>query len=214
MGNVIAPVLAHEVGNIKTYLAKTDLGGGANVIDLEGRFDLEPYLRPTSDIVGMMVLAHQATVHNLITRAGWEARKAAHDGEPMSGRVRGAAESLVRAMLFVKEAPFGAPLKGTSGFTEDFARRGVRDNQGRSLREFDLERRLFKYPLSFLVYSESFDALPPLVKDYVYTRLRQVLGGQETAPEFAHLTEADRTAILEILETTKPGFRAANTTAR
>lgn len=204
MGNVIAPVLAHEVGNLKTYLAKTELAGGSNVTSLAGRFDVEPYLTPHSDIVAMMVLAHQATVHNLITRAGWEARKAAHDGEPASGRVKGAAESLVRAMFFVKEAPLSGALKGTSGFAEAFAARGPKDARGRSLRDLDLERRLFRYPLSYLIYSESFAALPPAVKEHVYGRIRQVLSGEEKAPEFAHLSDEDRTAIREILAATRP----------
>ena len=204
MGNVIAPVLSHEVGNMKMYLAKTNLGSGANVTSLRDRLDIEPYLTPHSDIVAMMVIAHQATVHNLITRAGYEARKAVHEGEPNAPRVKAAAESLVRAMLFVKEAPLAGPLEGTSGFAAEFAALGTRDRQDRSLRDLDLERRLFRYPLSYLIYSESFDALPSSVKEHVYRRIREVLRGQDASAEFAHLTASDRSTILEILEATKP----------
>jgi hypothetical protein len=117
-------------------------------------------------------------------------------------------------MLFVKEAPLTAPLKGTSGFAEEFVARGPRDAQGRSLREFDLQRRVFKYPLSYLIYSESFDALPVPVRDYVYGRLQEILGGDEASPDFAHLSAADRKAILEILEDTKPAFASRSHTAR
>jgi hypothetical protein len=214
MGNVIAPVLSHEVGNMKSYLATAKLPSGSNVTDLNGRLDLEPYLTPHSDLVSMMVLAHQVTVHNLITRAGYEGRVAEHDGGVTATRIRNAAEPLVRALLFVKEAPLTAPLKGTSGFAEEFVARGPRDAQGRSLREFDLQRRVFKYPLSYLIYSESFDALPVPVRDYVYGRLQEILGGDEASPDFAHLSAADRKAILEILEDTKPAFASRSHTAR
>jgi hypothetical protein len=209
MGNVIAPVLSHEVGNIKSYLASAKLPTGHNVTDLRGRLDLDPYLTPHSDIVAMMVLAHQATVHNLITRAGYDGRVAEREGAVSEARIRNAAEPLVRALLFVKEAPLTAPLKGTSGFAEEFAARGPRDAKGRSLRDLDLERRLFKYPLSYLIYSESFDAMPAAVKEYVYRRLAAILGGHDASPEFAHLASADREAILQILKDTKPEMTAS-----
>jgi hypothetical protein len=214
MGNVIAPVLSHEVGNMKSYLATAKLPSGANVTDLKGRFDLEPYLTPHSDLVSMMVLAHQVTVHNLITRAGYEGRVAEREAGVTAARIRNVAEPLVRAMLFVKEAPLAGPLKGTSGFAEEFAAEGPRDSQGRSLREFDLERRLFKYPLSYLIYSESFDALPAAVSDYVYGRLQEILTAEDPGADFSHLSATDREAILEILEDTKPAFASRSRTAR
>jgi hypothetical protein len=214
MGNVIAPVLSHEVGNMKSYLATAKLPSGANVTDLKGRVDVEPYLTPHSDLVSMMVLAHQVTVHNLITRAGYEARVSEREGGANAARIRSVAEPLVRAMLFVKEAALSGPVKGTSAFAEEFAKKGPGDSKGRSLREFDLERRLFKYPLSYLIYSESFDALPPSVTDYVYGRLQEILGGDDAGPDFSHLSSADRDAILEILEDTKPAFGSRSRTAR
>ena len=154
------------------------------------------------------MLAHQAAVHNLITLANFEARKAEYlrtDAvaiDPM-------AERLLRAMLFVKSAPMTAAVKGTSAFASGFAARGPRDRKGRSLRDLDLERRLFRYPLSYLIYSDSFDGLPESVKSYVFRRLRDVLGGRDVSPEFAHLSAEDRQAILEILEDTKPAFAAS-----
>jgi hypothetical protein len=166
-----------------------------------------------------MVLAHQASVHNLITAATYETRRAEYDDQ-MAGsarvdgavsegarvRIETAGERLVRAMLFVKEAPLAQPVSGTSGFAAEFARRGTRDQKGRSLRDLDLTRRLFRYPLSYLIYSESFDAMPAPVRTYVYRRLREVLSGQDDRPEFAHLSPADRDAVREILEETKPEF--------
>jgi len=58
-----------------------------------------------------------------------------------------------------------------------------------------------------MIYSKAFDGLPDGVKAYVYRRLRTVLSGEDTTPDFSHLTASDRTAILEILQQTKPDFR-------
>jgi hypothetical protein len=147
-------------------------------------------------------------VHNLITIANYEARKALHEKAPQEmalRRVKTAAEPLVRAMLFVDETPLTSPIEGTSSFAADFMARGPRDSRQRSLRELDLERRLFTHRLSYLIYSESFDALPAIAKSYIYQRLREVLTA--TDPEITHLPSDERRAILEILDDTKPDFR-------
>jgi hypothetical protein len=120
------------------------------------------------------------------------------------------AEQLLRYMLFVNEAALpgsGSPgVEGSSTFAREFAARGPRDRKGRSLRDFDLKTRIFRYPCSYLIYTESFDALPEPAKGYVYHRLLQVLTGQDQSPDFAKLSGADRRAILEILLATKPGL--------
>src|SRR6185437_1574749 len=84
--------------------------------------------------------------------------------------------------------------------------RGPRDHQGRSLRDFDLHTRMFKYPLSYMIYSETFDAMPDVVRERVYRRLYDVLSGKDTSKTFARLSDADRRAILEILLDTKPNL--------
>ena len=66
-----------------------------------------------------------------------------------------------------------------------------------------LERRLFKYPCSYLIHSKSFNGLPKPVREYVYQRLWEILTNKDTSEEFAHLSKADRKAILEILIDTK-----------
>src|SRR5262249_45902651 len=113
-------------------------------------------------------------------------------------------EALLRYLLFCNEAELTAKVAGTSGFTAEFMQRGVRDPHGRSLRDFDLEHRLFKYPCSYLIYSAGFDALPGEVKEYVLARLWDVGTGKETGKEFQHLSPEDRQAIREILVATKP----------
>jgi hypothetical protein len=225
MGNVIAPLVGHDIVNPAAYLAKLRAAPREPMADLRARFDPTPYLTPHSDAVALMVLAHQASIHNLITAAAYEARRAEYDDRmaaasrggdagsaPSEGarvRIESAGERLVRAMLFVKEAPLTEPVAGSSGFAAEFSKQGRRDRKGRSLRDIDLTHRLFRYPLSFLIYSESFDAMPASMKSYVYKRLREVLSGEDARPEFSHLPQADRDAIREILEDTKPEFTAA-----
>ncbi|MGE0042241.1 MAG: hypothetical protein AB7H88_12050 [Vicinamibacterales bacterium] len=222
-GNIMAPVLAHEVDNVRTYMSNVDLGAETNVTDIEERFDTTPYLRKTSDIVSLLVLAHQAYVHNLVTIAGYETRKAIYEegftpdsergpdghAEATRRQIGRIVEPLVKALLFVKEAPLAAPIEGTSGFTADFQAKGKRDQQGRSLRDLDLHTRLFKYPLSYLIYSDGFNALPDLAREQIYRRLGEVLSGADQSPDFKHLSAADRGTILEILRDTKPEFARA-----
>jgi hypothetical protein len=160
-----------------------------------------------------MVLTHQTEIHNLISRASQEVRSAIQDegaNPPVSEitrtRIRNATEPLVVAMLFGWTAEFTAPIAGTSGFASEFAKQGPFDRKGRSLRELDLQKRLFRYPLSYLIYSESFEAMPATAKEYAYRRLREILTGGDKTIAFSHLSEADRTAILQILEDTKPDF--------
>ena len=76
-----------------------------------------------------------------------------------------------------------------------FAAAGPFDSQGRSLRQLDLERRLFKYPCSFLIYSEQFTSLPGELKQHVYGRLKEILDGHDTSGDYDHLTAADRRAV-------------------
>ena len=142
---------------------------------------------------------------NLITRLGWEARVA--EVEPArADRVRQAAVDLVDYLLFVDEAPFVGPVRGASGFTEYFSALGPKDSKGRSLRDFDLVKRLFRYPCSYLIYSDAFDALPASARAAVYDRMSLVLSGRETSAKYKVLTAADRQAVLEILRETKKDF--------
>jgi hypothetical protein len=205
---------------------------GVNVTRLSDRFNTAAYLTPHSDIVALMVMEHQTAVHNLLTRANFLTRWAVQDAvelnkalgkpadyqwESTQRRIKNAGDPLVKFLLLGGEAPLAESIRGTSGFSEEFAKQGPRDSHGRSLRDLDLKKRLFRYPCSYLVYSPSFDALPAPVRDYVLHRLHDVLTGKDTSTDFAHLSAADRQAILEILVETKanlPAYWRAKTTAR
>ena len=70
-----------------------------------------------------------------------------------------------------------------------------------------MNKRMFKYPCSYLISSPAFTELPEEVKSYVLTRLHNVLTGTDPDKDkkFTHLTPEDRQAILEILQETLPG---------
>ena len=189
---------------------------------LEGKFDLDGYPSAHSDIVALMMLEHQAHMTNLITRVGWEARRVLHREQMTAssgGRgsaensgfrelIRDAAAELVDYLLFLDEAPLAGRIQGSSGFAERFSARGPRDRHGRSLRELDLEQRLLRYPCSYMIYTEAFNALPDLAKDAIYERMWEVLSGQESEYPYTRLSVADRQAIVEILRDTKPDLPA------
>ena len=192
------------------YVTAKNGGQGAMSTNPAGQFNTASYLTGSSDIVALMVLAHQTQMHNWITLTNYTTRIVEADpkrsAEERQKQIEGSAEKLVRYLLFTNEIPLQAPIAGTSDFAREFAARGPRDSQGRSLRDFDLQKRIFKYPCSYLIYSEAFDAIPASAKDYIYRRLFDILSGREQGPEFASLSNQDRRAILEILVATKPGL--------
>lgn len=213
----------NQIATETQFDAIIDVEAGANQPALPPRVNTADYLTPHSDIVAMLVLEHQAQMHNLMTRASFETRMALHRqavmdkifdrapealSESSQRIIKSAGDALVDYMIFAHEEELESPVHGTSGFAESFAAQGPRDSQGRSLRELDLEARIFKYPLSYLIYSPQFDGLPDAMKDYVYQRLWNILTGVEATPDLLFLTNAKCRAIREILIETKPGLPA------
>jgi hypothetical protein len=212
-----------HLGNIQVRnvqeLVHLDQVRRGNLDTLDGLFDTKPYLTNKSDIVAQLVLLHQVTVDELITRVNFEVRNAlakaakggAASGSPALPADTGKAvkeymDALVDAMLFVDAARYTDTITGNSGFDQWFQARGPHDPSGRSLRELDLHTRLFKYPLSYLVYSPAFDALPKYATDYIYKRFADVLSGRDQDKKYAHRSPEDRKAVLAILKATKPAF--------
>jgi len=203
MGNRFVRESPESLGTIREYSKRANLSEGANITDLTKRFDTKAYPAPDSDVVALMVLGHQTHVHNLITVASTNLRK-----NPTEEEIKDNCERLLAAMLFSEAVPLTEPVTGTTSFASEFSARGPRDSHGRSLHQLDLKTRLLRYPLSYLIYSDSFDALPQPAKSYVYRRLWEVLSGKDTTPAFQHLSQDDRKAIMEILQETKPDFAA------
>jgi hypothetical protein len=203
MGNRFVREPADSLGTIREYSKRANLNEGANITDLSKRFDTKAYLTPHSDVAALMVLGHQTHIHNLITVAGANLKT-----DSTESAIKDSCERLVEAMLFSEAVPLTEAVQGSNAFASEFSSRGPRDSHGRSLHQLDLKTRLLRYPLSYLVYSASFDALPEAAKAYLYRRFWEVLSGKDTSAAFQHLSPDDRKAILEILQETKPDFAA------
>lgn len=176
-----------------------------NVTDLSAFFHTDKHLEPGSDIVSLMVFEHQAHMHNFIARIHYDATTYLEQYHHVK-YLKSIFQAFLKYLLFTEEAALTSPLKGSSSFAQDFAGMGPRDSKGRSLRDLDLQTRLFKYPCSFLIYSDAFDNLPGPAKDEIYRRLYDVLTNQDPSDAFARVTAEDRQAILEILRDTKKGL--------
>ena len=192
---------------------------GANLKALNQFFDSSPYLSPHSDIVALTVLAHQIRLHNLLTKAHQGVADALRDmkivhpelpagtlSESAESRIRSVCEPVVEALFCIDEAPFDEPIAGTSGYAAQYAARGPRDVKGRSLRELDLKKRLYRYGFSPLVYSPALSRLPDPGRKYLVRRLREVLDGTDKSKLFSRISPADREAVSEILQETWPLF--------
>jgi len=185
---------------------------------LTAYFDTGNYLTDKSDIAALLVLEHQSFVQNQITRVNYKVRsamaregreqQAPHTWAQVNGKdqamMRTMIEPLLRALFCADAVQLDDRIQSSSGFATRFSAQGPRDRRGRSLRELDLNRRLFRYPLSYLIYSEHFDALPDYVLDYIGTRIAAVLNGTDNTDLGAQLSAADREAIAQILIDTKP----------
>ena len=182
---------------------------------LDGIIDSELYPTGHSDIVALLVIEHQVYVQNLITRVNYDVRTRFASDEQrldddnsgnrqfvtdeMKSFIEETTEPLVKALLYADEAELTAPITGSTNFAEYFETRGPYDSKGRSLRQFDLRTRTFRYPLSYLVYSDAFDALPRIVRDYIYRRFTEILGDDRADAE-------ERAVSLDILRATKTEF--------
>jgi hypothetical protein len=183
--------------------------GTQNLTSLKTKADLSQYLAQTSDLIALMTFEHQLRMCNLMARISRQAReveRSANADGAAAESLNAGIEELLQYMLFVEETPLREPIRGVSSFTATFPARGPRDSRGRSLRDFDLQTRVFRYPLSYMIYSASFEAIPDSIKAQLYKRLYEILTNRDTSSAFARISADDRNAIFEILQATKPNL--------
>jgi hypothetical protein len=219
MGNITVTVDE----NSRTRDIRLDRKAGANVVDLSPYIDVRAYLTGSSDLVALMVLEHQCTMHNLLTAANEQCRQAMlrqHEfqkafGEKVTDTPQGSAlgvfnshvDKLLHHLLFCGEYELKDDgVEGSVAFQDAFRANRRENAEGRSLKDFQLRTRLFKDRCSYMIYSASFDALPVQLKSMLYARLRSILNGTDASPDFAHLSASERGNILSILRETKKDF--------
>lgn len=196
-----------------------------NLATLDGVVDTHRYLLKTSDVIPMLMHDHQVHVHNVLSTANQDARIALHRwpamreilGLPKDAPPQGScvvvfdsqAEKILDALLCRDEAawPSGG-IQSDGVFASAYAKTSKPDARGRSLRDLDLQTRLFRYRCSPLIYSQSFATLPRELRDIVLLRLSSGLRAFPPSPSFGHLADAERVAIHEILTQTMPDLPA------
>lgn len=160
-------------------------------------FDSPAWPAATSDPVAHLVLTHQVAGHNYLARLNYETRAALQlqhvmnemDGKPDSvdtwtestrRRIHNAIEAAVRYLTFADEAPLPEPLRGDSTFTAEFEKQ-------HPLKKFNLQTRVFEYPLSYLMLTSAAKALHPAVEPLFLARLEQVLLKEAGRGDYARL---------------------------
>lgn len=180
---------------------------------LEGRLGVSKYLSSKSDIVALLVHEHQTHVHNLLTRVNFEERlrrwqvtrhidgrdTIVTETEAAPTTASATEEELIRALLCIDSADFASPIEGDSGFAEQFERLAPVDAKGRSLRQLDLQTRLFKHRCSYLIRSHAFRALPEPARSRIAGRLRDVLSAGNPPAAYATIPHSERATLVEML---------------
>lgn len=196
------------------YREDLDVAGGP-VATTNAGHDSAAWLGDPNDTIARLVLEHQEEMDSLIALTSDITRNALFD-EATKGstwdkaaseaqkRFEKPAEDLLRALLFAGEAELTSPIQEKSGFQGKFEQLGPFDRRGRTLRDLDLQTRIFRYPCSYVIYSDEWEALAEPAKSYLYHRLHELLTGQGQNHELSRLTPDVRRAILAILLDTKP----------
>jgi len=166
---------------------------------------LADYLRPTSDILPHLVFEHQAAFTNRLIELVYRWRTLQQEGKEAD--LNGAILEFLQYATFAEEAklPPGG-VRGDGDFRKDFGAGGKRDAQGRSLRDFELEGRIFRYRCSYLLEGRMFAGIPAELRQRILIRLRNGLDPRRADPAFAHLPATEKQAILEIVRDTVPGL--------
>ena len=70
-----------------------------------------------------------------------------------------------------------------------------------------LRGRIFAHRCSYMIYSEAFSALPPILKGKIFERLRKALDAREPKDRHAYLPPDEKERIRAILIETLPEAR-------
>ena len=175
------------------------------------RVNFQKYATSGSALLPQLVHEHQVGLVNRVVEAHYRART--HFFTDKTGitlehqkELEEQAKGLVRYLLFTDEVPLpqGVSFRDDT-FKTDFAK-SRRVVEGFSLRDFDLETRLFRFRCSYMIYSPVFSGLPPVMKSLVLAKLSAALKEGGTDPESAHLPPSEKRVIRKILRMTLDGW--------
>ncbi|MBL9208188.1 MAG: hypothetical protein JNN01_24090 [Opitutaceae bacterium] len=212
-------VLASEVDGVLRFTPDT-----RRPEELSGYFSPSPYLRGTSDVVALLVLEHQMTMQNSLTRAGLAVRrmiayqhglqkafKETITDEPVYESVKSVLESSVQDvldhLLFREAAALPDGVAGHEDFRQAFAAGAPRSADGDALKDLKLQGRLFNLRCSYLIYSEAFVGLPVVLKSRILQRLHEELRSDDPAGRYAYLGMEEKRRIATVLRQTHPDVR-------
>ncbi|MEM9159952.1 MAG: hypothetical protein AAGB46_12980 [Verrucomicrobiota bacterium] len=178
------------------------------------------YIGESSDVVALLILEHQAQAHNLIANVALQTRRAFHDQktmdkllqrtEPISDstrrRIKQASDKLLEYLFFKNEAELTKLELSTSAFARAFQEGAIKDKRGRSLRDLKMDGSMFRFPLSYLIYSHSFNALPSEALDYLWSEIDRILKSEDGEKGYEHLSRRDKRNIQIILRETHPTY--------
>ena len=188
-------------------------------------FDTSRYPAATSDVVALLVFEHQMAMQNALTRAAQSCRKMMEyqrslqksfkepiTDEPTYDSVKSvfasAVENVVDHLLFRGAASLPEGVTGSDAFRNMYARSAPRSQAGHALKDLRLRDRIFENRCSFLIYSDTFAALPAPLKTRVLDRLHAVLKGEDPRGRYAYLEATEKQRIYDILLETHPDAKA------
>ena len=213
MGNAIA---TRENGKVSIDREKF-----VNLEKLDRFFRTESYPAPGSNIAALLVFDHQVTMHHRLVEAAYRARQSLFDskldpgemdvsklakGRSMEEFMEGR-DKVIDYMLFREEIAIPR-VSCDPHFRRAFTANRLPDQKKRSLKDLRLDGRIFENRCSYMIYSPTFEHLPPMLKGAIYRRIHQILTAKKPIEGFEHLEQDEKQRILEILHATKDDLPA------
>lgn len=195
----------------------------ANLEKLDHFFPTDAFPAPGSDIAALLVFDHQVTMHHRLVEAAYRARQALFDSKldptetDVSKLARGRSieeftegvEMVVEYLLFREEVPLDPGVTAHPDFQRAFTADRRACQNGHSLKDLRLDGRIFENRCSYMIYSPSFENLPPMLKGAIYDRLHEILTADEPVEKFEHFDANERQRIYQILKETKSDLPAS-----
>lgn len=175
-------------------------------------FNWSNYLISSSDILPQLLHEHQAGFVNHVVEGTYRARFMLHQS---GGKLTFEQEKILdkqadiitRYVLFADEVPLPkGGIVGDGTFKKDFLQTRQTSSAGVSLKDFDLQTRLFRYRCSYMIYTDLWDAMPDVLKNRVYAKMLAALSETKSLPEYAYLSVEEKKAIRNVIAETKTGL--------